>query len=89
MSATTEVMHLVIFAFFLAAAYKATIGKVKGRLTTLVMSLLLALPSYLLLEENVLHLDVPYYPWGAVLPLSIGVVEALRVRPRTKRVNIK
>lgn len=84
-----ELMHLLILAFFLGCAYKAVTGKVKQRLTSLLVSLVMALPFYLVPHENSSHLDAPYYPWGAVLPPSIGVIEALRVRPKKKEAETK
>jgi hypothetical protein len=85
MPATLELVHLVILSFFVGCAYKALTGKVKQRLTTFLVSLTLALPFYFLLQGNSLSLAAPYYPWGAVLPLSVGVIEALRVRPKIRR----
>jgi hypothetical protein len=85
MPATLELVHLLVLSFFLACAYKALTGKVKQRFTTFLVSLTLALPFYFLLQGNPLNLTAPYYPWGAVLPLSIGVIEALRVHPKTRR----
>jgi uncharacterized integral membrane protein len=89
MPSIQEILHLLVLSFFMGCAYKAVTAKVKRRLTTLLVSLLLALPFYLALQETPPHVSAPYYPWGAVLPLSIGVIEAVRMSPKPKRLNVR
>lgn len=88
MQGVLEILHLLVFSFFIGCAYNAVTGKVKRRFTTLLMSLLLALPFYLALQETPPRVSALYYPWGVVLPLSIGVTEALRVSSKTKRTTV-
>jgi hypothetical protein len=84
MSPTWELLHLLCLAFFIGCAYKALTGKVKRRLAVLFMSSLLALPFYLVLTATPSNLSLPSYPWTAVLPLSIGMMEALRIKPKRR-----
>jgi hypothetical protein len=84
MSPAWELLHLLCLAFFISCAYRAVTGGVKRRLAVLVMSSLLALPFYLVLTATPSHLSLPSYPWSAVLPLSIGMMEALRVKPKRR-----
>jgi hypothetical protein len=85
MTPAWELLHLLCLAFFISCAYRALTGRGKRRLAVMLMSSLLALPFYLVLTATPSNLVLPSYPWSAVLPLSIGVTEALRVKPKRRR----
>jgi hypothetical protein len=85
MTPAVELLHLLCFAFFIGCAYQALTRGVKRRFATFVMSVLLALPFYFVLTATPSNLSLPSYPWCAVLPLSVGMIEALRVTPKRRR----
>jgi hypothetical protein len=82
MQGVLEILHLLMLSFFMGWAYKAVTGKVKRRFTFGLTVLSSVARDTTTGVSTLLSL-------GCGAALSIGVIEALRVGPKTKRLNVR